>query len=74
VESPEQWRWSSYRFYGLEEAGAVRVNDGWNRDFVWESGSVGRCPSTKHSLQAFVVPTLRKVREGWGTPALVIRA
>ena len=29
VESPEQWRWSSYRFYLLNEAGAVRVNEGW---------------------------------------------
>ncbi len=30
VESPEQWRWSSYRFYFLGEAGAVQVNVGWN--------------------------------------------
>src|ERR1700722_18032747 len=29
VESPELWRWSSYRFYLLEEAGPVRVNQGW---------------------------------------------
>jgi putative transposase len=29
VESPEQWRWSSYRFYLLGEAGLVRVNQGW---------------------------------------------
>ena len=29
VESPEQWRWSSYRCYLLEEAGPVRVNVGW---------------------------------------------
>ena len=26
---PEQWRWSSYRFYLLDEAGPVRVNEGW---------------------------------------------
>ena len=26
VEKPEQWRWSSYRFYLLEESGLVRVN------------------------------------------------
>ena len=31
VESPEQWRWSSYRFYFLDEAGAVRVNQGWTK-------------------------------------------
>jgi putative transposase len=31
VDSPEQWRWSSYRFYLLEEAGAVRVNEGWTK-------------------------------------------
>jgi putative transposase len=29
VELTEQWRWSSYRFYLLEEAGPVRVNEGW---------------------------------------------
>jgi REP-associated tyrosine transposase len=29
VESPEQWRWSSYRFYLLGETGPVRVNQGW---------------------------------------------
>src|SRR5579864_7562409 len=27
--SPEQWRWSSYRFYLLDEAGPVCVNEGW---------------------------------------------
>jgi len=29
VESPEQWRWSSYRHYLLGETGPVRVNVGW---------------------------------------------
>jgi putative transposase len=29
VESPEQWRWSSYRFYLLNESGLVKVNEGW---------------------------------------------
>ena len=29
VESPEDWRWSSYRSYLLNEAGPVRVNTGW---------------------------------------------
>ena len=29
VESPEQWRWSSYRRYLLAEAGLVQVNVGW---------------------------------------------
>jgi putative transposase len=31
VETPEQWPWSSYRFYLLGEAGPVRVNDGWGK-------------------------------------------
>jgi putative transposase len=31
VSSPEQWRWSSYRFYFLDEAGPVRVNEGWTK-------------------------------------------
>jgi hypothetical protein len=29
VSVPQQWRWSSYRFYLLDEAGPVRVNQGW---------------------------------------------
>jgi putative transposase len=29
VESPEQWRWSSYRSYLLGEPGLVRINKGW---------------------------------------------
>ena len=29
VESPEQWRWSSYRHYLSEEVGTVSVNVGW---------------------------------------------
>jgi hypothetical protein len=31
VESPEQWRWSSYRFYVLAKAGPVRINEGWTK-------------------------------------------
>ncbi len=31
VSSPQQWRWSSYRFYFLGEAGPVRVNEGWGK-------------------------------------------
>jgi putative transposase len=31
VETPEQWRWSSYRFFLLDEAGPVRVNEGWTK-------------------------------------------
>ena len=31
VKSPEQWRWSSYRFYLLGETGPVRANEGWTK-------------------------------------------
>ncbi len=31
VGAPEQWRWSSYRFYLLDEPGRVRVNEGWTK-------------------------------------------
>jgi putative transposase len=31
VETPEQWRWSSYCFYLLDKAGPVRLNEGWPR-------------------------------------------
>jgi REP-associated tyrosine transposase len=27
VLEPEQWRWSSFRWYALREAGAVKVNE-----------------------------------------------
>ena len=29
AESPEQWRWSSYRRYLLGKRGLVQVNVGW---------------------------------------------
>ena len=31
VATPEDWRWSSYRFYLLDESGPVRVNEGWGK-------------------------------------------
>ena len=31
VGIPEGWPWSSYRFYLLDEAGPVRVNEGWGK-------------------------------------------
>ena len=31
VTSPEEWRWSSYRFYLLDEPGPVRVNESWGK-------------------------------------------
>ena len=32
VTSPELWRWSSFRFYALREAGPVAVNQGWRTE------------------------------------------
>jgi putative transposase len=31
VSSAEEWRWSSYRFYLLDDAGPLRVNEGWTK-------------------------------------------
>jgi REP-associated tyrosine transposase len=31
VDTPEQWSWSSYRFYLLDEPGVVKVNEGWGK-------------------------------------------
>ncbi len=31
AKAPEDWRWSSYRFYLLGEPGPVRVNEGWGK-------------------------------------------
>jgi len=30
VATPEEWKWSSYRWYALEEQGPVRLNEGWH--------------------------------------------
>jgi len=68
VETPEQWRWSSYRFYLLEEAGPVKVNEGLGKDFVSGSGGVAS------HLSAFAVPALRKEREGRGTLSVSVLA
>jgi REP element-mobilizing transposase RayT len=32
VSSPELWRWSSFRWYALGEAGPVAVNQGWRTE------------------------------------------
>jgi putative transposase len=31
VSSPEEWRWSSYRLYFLDEPAPVRVSEGWRK-------------------------------------------
>ncbi len=31
AETREDWRWSSYRFYLLDESGPVRMNEGWGK-------------------------------------------
>jgi putative transposase len=31
VAEPEDWRWSSYRFYLLDQAGTVGVDQGWGK-------------------------------------------
>jgi REP-associated tyrosine transposase len=33
VDTPEQWHWSSYRFYLLDESGVVKLNEG--RSKIW---------------------------------------
>ena len=30
VTAPEEWRWSSYRWYAFAEPGPVRLNEGWH--------------------------------------------
>lgn len=64
VAEPEDWQWSSYRFYFLDEAGPVRVNEGWGRiEFqapaTWRVESYGAIR---------VVPTLRKKPRRMGHP------
>ena len=31
VDATEQWRWSSHRFYLLNEPGQVKINKGWGQ-------------------------------------------
>ena len=31
VDTPEPWRWSSYRFYFLNEPALVKINQGWEQ-------------------------------------------
>ena len=31
MATPEDWRWSRYRFHVLDESGPVRVNEGWGK-------------------------------------------
>jgi hypothetical protein len=42
VASPEQWRWSSYRFYLFDEAGPVTINVGWTEISFSRSRSLSR--------------------------------
>jgi len=58
VESPEQWRWSSYRFYLLDEAGPVRINEGWGR--ISFRDRVERRIVPKASASGSRVPALAK--------------
>jgi putative transposase len=41
VSKPEDWRWSSYRFYALDEAGPVRINQAFLPEWSLKKGSSG---------------------------------
>jgi hypothetical protein len=62
VSPAEEWRRSSYRFYLWDEAGTVRVNEGWTKISF-------RVPVAGWTRVVPTVPTpaLRKLREGRGT-------
>jgi REP element-mobilizing transposase RayT len=60
VESPEQWRWSSYRFYRLDEAGPVRVNAGWTEISFRDRVASRAVAAKNHLLQASGMPALAK--------------
>jgi putative transposase len=61
VNSPERWRWSSYRFYLLGESGPVRINEGWGEISFNDRGGL------QASAQASVVPAPAK-NAGAGHP------
>jgi hypothetical protein len=58
VESPEPWRWSSDRFYLLDEAGPVRVNEGWGRISFQDGGGVRAVVKFKSCAAGNPVPAL----------------
>jgi hypothetical protein len=60
VESPELWRWSSFRAYALGEAGPVRINQ-------WEVLKMKVRPPGRLRRS----PLLEK-REKWGTPNFLL--
>jgi putative transposase len=63
VAAPEDWRWSSYRFYLLDEPGPVRVNEGWGR---FRFGHTRR-ERQRPMVRTVCRPPFAKTREGWGT-------
>jgi putative transposase len=65
ADAPEQWRWSSHRFYLLNEPGQVKINEGLGTDFLSEK--CVREFATKRFADSGIVPALRKPREGRGT-------
>jgi hypothetical protein len=61
MDAPEQWRWSSFRFYLLNEPGPVRVNEvrgGFRFTRGWREGVTQNL-----LLSAVGIPALRKMRE-----------
>ena len=62
---PERWVPRPCVFgKGGYDAADMAAHHGFDEDFVSKSRGVNAV------LQASVVPTLRKVREGWGTPCV----
>jgi hypothetical protein len=57
VLEPEQWRWSSYRYYAYGEAGAVLVNDllGSGNEVCAQSSGVHPSKSAKGGAAKFGV-------------------
>ena len=65
--TPEDWRWSSYRFYFLDESGPVRVNEGWGK-ISFRGHAAGKA---KPMVRRVCHPPFAKNREGWGTHCVV---
>ena len=73
VNAPEQWRWSSYRFYFMDDAGPVRVNEGWTR--ISFAAPVQRLRRDQTTLRPrFAVPTLSQKARKNGAPTLFMAA
>ena len=51
VENPEEWKWSSYRYYALRETGVVEIESEWTARDGNRRRRPGECSYAQVSAQ-----------------------